>query len=145
MDLSKDQAVAAINKLMEDGLITEEQVSRAIIDSPPPEVCMTVDTLHTFFCPKGHTGDAGCEYYQEERMEGTWQRPGHRHWSERAVSIINENQLDGFTELKEIMRMVLDLYNRASMLKHSDVILLLLASAAGRRSDTTLAKELPKG
>ena len=144
MDLSKDQAVAAINKLLEDGLITKEQVSRAIIDNPPPEVCMTVDTLHTFFCPKGHTGDDGCEYYQEERMEGTWQCSEHRHWSERAVSIINENQLDGFNELKEVLRIILDLYDKIGMHKRKDTILLLLASAAGRKSDTALANYLPK-
>uniref|UniRef100_A0A6M3JCK5 Uncharacterized protein n=2 Tax=viral metagenome TaxID=1070528 RepID=A0A6M3JCK5_9ZZZZ len=130
MELSKDQAMAALHMMIDEGIVTEEQITQALIKNPPPDVCMTVDSFHTFMCTENHTPsefeEYRCTYYQEEELEGTWQREMHKEWSNKAAELVLRHNLDGFNDLKEALQMFAEALKMIQRSKNKILVLELL-------------------
>jgi hypothetical protein len=75
-----------LNKLIENGMVTEEDVERVKRSGYSNAEYVLADLLHTLLCVLDHDKDE-CKYYAETQMINTWERPNHLHWLERQRAI----------------------------------------------------------
>lgn len=98
MELDADTAKATLDKLIADGLLTQEQVLTAMRYSPTPQMKVVVDLIHTAFCRDSHDGT--CRYYDEEKADACWQMEEHQEWFDFTTNIIFGFNMKGVADLK---------------------------------------------
>ena len=86
---------AILSKLVEQGVVSQEQLDAISNSMPSKTICRCADALHTMLCTKLHdetevqVGTPICSYYIEEQLEGNhWEKPNHLVWIERAGSLM---------------------------------------------------------
>lgn len=80
-------AEAILQKLKEQGRITEEDIQGANLCYMNTDRQHFVDVFHAMFCTRDHDTEK-CWWYTEEQMDNTWQRDSHAKWVSAAIGVI---------------------------------------------------------
>lgn len=88
-----------IKRLVKQGIISEEQLHEAMIETPDKQMKGAAETLHSLLCHKdghipptsveGPRDDEHCFFYAETGMEDCWAQPDHKIWVLEAVDLIS--------------------------------------------------------
>ena len=90
-----------IKKLLEQGIISEEQLHEAMIETPDKQMKGVADTLHSLLCHEHHPsptelGDRNeeyCYFYSEATLDDPWTQPEHKTWVLEAVNLMSRLNL----------------------------------------------------
>ncbi len=125
MNLPSDIANEILKSLLEQGIISQEDIDEYILKSPDQASERDTDWLHFILCHDNH--DSGeCEYYNEEGLDVCWTKPSHVRWISRLLSIIKTFKVNNFQ--REIVSKVSIIESSLidSQEGHRNLILLLL-------------------
>ena len=85
-------AEGILNKLKEDGKITEEDIREADMNYMNIDRQRIVEVFHSIFCRLNHDTEE-CLWYSEEQMDSAWSRDSHAKWTNAAINIITDLQV----------------------------------------------------
>ncbi len=80
MNLTNEASATVLQKLIEEDIITEDEVTRIASKFPSETMQLCVDTIHSLLCSSD-----SCTYNQEEDTAhadngNPWIESDHRHW-----------------------------------------------------------------
>lgn len=118
-ELSPRTAKKILETLIVEGRVDSDEVLRAIIESPSPEMQRMVDIMHDFLCMTEHGDpkDLGkkfkkkklCFYPVEENLEGVWSHPFHKKWLSITLSVMEQLGVGTEEGLQKVVKQVKEL------------------------------------
>ena len=99
----KEELVATIQRLVEEGKLKETDMAEALARTEPPSTTKrVVEHVHTIFCKLPHdpTEVGYCEFITERGTEGEWTRPAHAKWTGRVRELFAKH---GEVEFREAL------------------------------------------
>ncbi len=95
-----------IRRLVKQGVISEEQLHEAMIETPDKQVKGAAETLHSLLCYKYHVNpqtitsgtstdidSEACSFYLEDTLDDSWSYPDHKLWTLEAVNLMSRLKL----------------------------------------------------
>ena len=102
-----------IRRLMKQGIITEEQLHEAMIETPDKQMKGVAETLHSLLCRSEHPppsytpadvrNEELCYFYTEDPLEDPWAWPDHKTWVLEAVDLMSRLGLTLPAELSKFL------------------------------------------
>ena len=100
-----------IKKLLKQGIISEEQLHEAMIETPDKQVMGVADTLHSLLCHEDHVnpetaGTArppGCYFYLEATLDDPWSQSDHKTWVLEVVGLMERLNLPLPSDLSKFL------------------------------------------
>jgi hypothetical protein len=117
MDISKlsaDNLRCVCDFLLEEKLVTSDQILQIISSRPTNEMKRTVDYVHSCLCHDDH--DEDCNYLAEEQLEDCWAKPDHRRWLTETSSLMQKYNFSTENEIKESLRRIIAIVTALSKL-----------------------------
>jgi len=103
-----------LRRLLKQGIISEEQLHEAMIETPDKQIMGVADTLHSLLCKELHVNpesvmkspngihpaevphglyEESCCFYLEATMEDPWAQSHHKTWVLEAVTLMERLNL----------------------------------------------------
>lgn len=90
-----------IKRLLDQGILTPEQLHEAMIETPDKQIMGVAETLHSLTCHEHHPsptelGDRNeeyCYFYSETGVKDCWTQPEHKTWVLEAVGLMERLNL----------------------------------------------------
>ena len=113
-----------IKRLVKQGVLTEEQLHEAMIETPDKQMKGVAETLHALLCREFHVNpesvmrspdgihpaevphglyEESCCFYLEATMEDCWSQPDHKTWVLEAVTLMSRLGLTLPTDLSKFI------------------------------------------
>ena len=109
-----------IKKLLKQGIISEEQLHEAMIETPDKQVMGVAETLHSLLCHELHVNpekvmksptdeaphglyEESCCFYLEATMEDPWSQSHHKTWVLEAVNLMSRLNLSLPSDLSKFI------------------------------------------
>ena len=90
MNLSNEASSVVLQKMIEEGTITESEVERIANKFPSETMQLSVDTIHGLMCKSDD-----CHYSQEEHeSDNPWLEREHRHWLGFVKDVMFRNSIE---------------------------------------------------
>jgi len=106
MNLTNEASAVVLQKMLEEGKITEEEIERIASEFPSDTLCQSVDIIHGLICT-----DDNCDYGREEsECDNPWMEHHHRRWLNIMRDFMDERCI-GETELFPAIEGFKNLYN----------------------------------
>lgn len=76
MNLTNEASATVLQKLIEEGKVSESEIERVANKFPSETMQLCVDTIHGLLCSSND-----CNYgYEEHEADNPWIESEHRHW-----------------------------------------------------------------
>ena len=94
--LTSIDAQEIVDKLLEAGKISEDDIKKIGKASPSHELMTAVHLFHTFFCCKLHTTDKEdkCRFYDEMEIKNPCYGKEHKMWIDKVLTLCDELEID---------------------------------------------------
>ena len=102
MKLNPNDALAILGYLKDEGIVTEDQIEKAITKNPGEDLKAAVLYCHMIMCVEVGNGGCRCGYEKEEMETNTWELEHHIRWLVKTEGVINTLNTNAHDLLQEI-------------------------------------------
>ena len=93
--LTSMDAQEIVDKLLEAGKISEDDIKKIGKASPSDKLMTAVHLFHTFFCCKSHITDKyKCGFYDEMEAKNPWSGKEHKMWIDKVLTFCDDLGID---------------------------------------------------
>ena len=93
--LTSMDAQEIVDKLLEAGKISEDDIKKIGKASPSDKLMTAVHLFHTFFCCKSHITDKyECGFYGEMETKNPWSEKEHKMWIDKVLIFCDDLGID---------------------------------------------------